>query len=250
MYRIMILAPHPDDEILSCAGLMQQTPSGHQIWVVLATNGDYCGREAAAVRLQESQKALQQLNIKNSGIIPLGFGDTGMSEADSFLNRLYCAQPDTLYASFVSDHSYLPLNDNSSDFESMPYTRNGFKASLRRALLRCCPDIIYTASQHDAHGDHRALFFFLQEVLSELNIRPIVRQYMIHGGDDKAWPQRDTQHFLKPPRCPIGLWERRVILPGVDAKRKRELIQIFKSQISPSGYLLSFAKEEEFFLEV
>lgn len=248
----MILAPHPDDEILGCAGLMQQARLEHQIWVILATNGDYYGKEIAAVRLRESQEALHRLNIENCFVIPLGFGDTGMSEVASFLNRLYCAHPDAICPSFVSDHSYHPLlsNDNSFDFKSTPYTRNGFKASLKRALLHCRPDIIYTTSQYDAHGDHRALFFFLQEVLSELNIKPVVRQFIIHGGDDKTWPQRDTPYFIKPPECPINLWKQRIILSGVDAKKKQELIQIFKSQISPSGYLLSFAKDEEIFLEV
>ena len=41
-----------------------------------------------------------------------------------------------------------------------------------------------------------------------------------------------------------------MIVSNIDADQKRKLIQIFQSQISPSGYLLSFAKSEEFFLEV
>lgn len=252
MHRIMILAPHPDDEILGCAGLIQKAGLKDCIWVVLATNGDYYGRESAAVRLLESQKALNWLNIEKSHIIPLGFGDTGMAKSASFLNRLYHAEPDAVCPSFVSDIAYHPLPADAGfpNFEGVPYTRNGFKFSLGQAILRSCPDIIYAPSQYDAHGDHCALFFFLQEVLSDLNLDPVVRQYMIHGGDDKVWPPRNTPHFLKPPSCPNNLWKRRMIVSNIDADQKRKLIQIFQSQISPSGYLLSFAKSEEFFLEV
>jgi hypothetical protein len=39
--RILIIAPHPDDEVLACGGLIQQALAlGDSVWVVYVTAGD------------------------------------------------------------------------------------------------------------------------------------------------------------------------------------------------------------------
>src|SRR5262252_5690722 len=45
--ELMVFAPHPDDETLGCAGILQQTlKRGHRVKVVIFTSGD--GFPAAA----------------------------------------------------------------------------------------------------------------------------------------------------------------------------------------------------------
>ena len=40
--RIIIFAPHPDDEILGCAGLIQKVlKKKGKVWIVYLTNGDH-----------------------------------------------------------------------------------------------------------------------------------------------------------------------------------------------------------------
>lgn len=70
--RICIFAPHPDDEVLGAAGLLQHLAErGHSICVVHVTSGTqshpdsrlYSPERLAQVRPQESQKAFHALGI-------------------------------------------------------------------------------------------------------------------------------------------------------------------------------------------
>ena len=65
--RLLVLAPHPDDEVIGCGGLLAlHLRDGRQVRVVIATDGAEAGN--AEVREQESQRALLVL-----GIVPTDF---------------------------------------------------------------------------------------------------------------------------------------------------------------------------------
>lgn len=60
--HILVLAPHPDDEIFGCGGaLALHADAGAQLHVVLVTGGDAAGE--AAARLEESRAAARALGI-------------------------------------------------------------------------------------------------------------------------------------------------------------------------------------------
>ena len=60
--HILVLSPHPDDEIFGCGGaLALHADAGAQLHVVLVTGGDAAGE--AATRLQESRNAARALGI-------------------------------------------------------------------------------------------------------------------------------------------------------------------------------------------
>lgn len=70
--RVCIFAPHPDDEILGCAGLMQQlVAQGNAVLLVSVTNGtkshpnsnQYSEASLNVIRPQETQTALTALGI-------------------------------------------------------------------------------------------------------------------------------------------------------------------------------------------
>lgn len=70
--RVCIFAPHPDDEILGCAGLMQQlVQQGNRVMLVSVTNGTqshpnsslYPSELLNTLRPQETQNALRALAI-------------------------------------------------------------------------------------------------------------------------------------------------------------------------------------------
>jgi LmbE family N-acetylglucosaminyl deacetylase len=84
--RLLVLAPHPDDEVIGCGGLLAlHLRDGRQVRVVIATDGAEAGN--AAVREQESQRALSVL-----GTVPaefLHFPDRHLAEQlDPLKNRL------------------------------------------------------------------------------------------------------------------------------------------------------------------
>lgn len=57
--KILILAPHPDDEVLGCGGLIRKkSESGHQVYVLVATRGSakrYSEERVANVRKEALQ---------------------------------------------------------------------------------------------------------------------------------------------------------------------------------------------------
>ncbi len=121
--RVCIFAPHPDDEILGCAGLMQQlVANGNSILVVHVTNGTqshpnsqtYSPQQLDVIRPQESRAALQVLGIADQ-VISIALD---LTDGDVFAQQ-------TL-----------------------------FKAKLTPIIQP--DDILVTTFSHDGHPDHEA----------------------------------------------------------------------------------------------
>ncbi len=82
--RVLILAPHPDDEILGCAGLMQKLSTLQRNLVLVAiTNGTgshpnskrYTPDQLNQIRPAESKAALKVLNIQNTQRVAFNLQD-------------------------------------------------------------------------------------------------------------------------------------------------------------------------------
>lgn len=87
--RLLVLAPHPDDEILGCGGLMAaMLAQGAQVQVVIASDGGQGGD--AAVRERESTAAAQALG-SGPAAIELQFWrlpDRGLAGDATLVSRL------------------------------------------------------------------------------------------------------------------------------------------------------------------
>ncbi|TWI69765.1 LmbE family N-acetylglucosaminyl deacetylase [Pseudoduganella lurida] len=89
--RVVVVAPHPDDEILSCGGLLAQY--GGPLLLVAVTDGEgsHPGSPAWPVdrlrgtRPQESLAALRSLGIAAPAFLRLGIADGGVSAAEGML---------------------------------------------------------------------------------------------------------------------------------------------------------------------
>ena len=85
--RLVVVAPHPDDEILACGGLMQlHAGRGGEILVVAVTDGERshgeidspAKAELARVRVSESSEGLSRLGLGNVAAVRLGLPDGGV----------------------------------------------------------------------------------------------------------------------------------------------------------------------------
>ena len=252
--RVIIFAPHQDDEILGCAGTIDLlNKSNIEIFIVFATNGDFYGKASAEIRLQESTTALNALGIQEDHIIVLGFADTGMAYKESFLWKMYHSHAEETINSPVSDSTYHPFDceeySKGKYGMHLPYTKKAFSYVLKSLIEDIKPDIIITSSSLDMHGDHSALCRFIENTIDEMNINIRIYQYIIHSGNDKEWPCRNSMYYTRPENVSEDLWQRRITVELDKSFDKKSLIELFQSQLSPSGYLLSFAKREEFFLD-
>lgn len=96
--RLLILAPHPDDETIAAGVLMQRALlAGARVCVIVATDGDNnpwpqrwlerrwrlgprAGRRWGARRRRESRQAMRALGVDSSSVIFLGWPDQQLTE--------------------------------------------------------------------------------------------------------------------------------------------------------------------------
>lgn len=274
--NIMIIVPHQDDEILMASGIIRlAVKEKTALDVVMATNGDYGGKDYSIgwARLRESVKGLEILGLDSEHFHILGYGDTGMPAADSFLTHLYEERDDRrIYPSFCGNQTYgLPEKTEYHMIrhgEHAEYCRASFKSDLKEIIQEKRPSCIYTTSEFDLHGDHSALYRFVCEVLEELrtesDYQPELYVSVIHSNaGDENWPRRDTAEF----DCPDQLeaetdlkWEDRIRLQlpeemklarGEENLKRRALLQ-YETALEPNAveYLMSFIKDEEIFWRI
>lgn len=253
---LLILAPHQDDEILCAGGLIQKCLALNVIVeIVFATNGDYCGKEIAALRWQESRAAILSLGVNEQHIHYLGYGDTGMRASHSFLKKLWEAEETHPFSTPVSCQTYHPGKLNTVHqlhygVEAF-YTRANFMEDLNRILQQCNPTTILVPNSADAHGDHWALARFFHALPSNA-AREKTLTYLIHGGDDSIWPDDhpDTA-FSRPPAISETCWSKRISVPlsKEQIARKREALSLFETQggIEAGSFLAKFSRPEEIF---
>ena len=114
--RVCIFAPHPDDEVLGCGGLLQQlAANGNPIVLIHVTNGTqshpnsqiYSQESLDIIRPQESVKALKLLGIAHQvKTIALDLTDGNVfSQQDQFQQKLtsIIRHNDVLVTPFMQD---------------------------------------------------------------------------------------------------------------------------------------------------
>ncbi len=169
--RILILAPHPDDETLAAGGVIaaaQALPQPPQIRVIVATNGD--GSRSTAVahkrnpfstevfqqmavqRQQESLKALSALGVTAEQVAFLGFPDGGLQPI--WQHHWRTAAP------FRSPTTAFKAAKQALNSPVLPYTASSLLQLLQDSFRRFQPDAIIMPHPQDAHSDHRALSHF------------------------------------------------------------------------------------------
>jgi LmbE family N-acetylglucosaminyl deacetylase len=85
--RILVVAPHPDDETIGAGGyLMEAVQAGARVQIVVATDGRMRGTKE--IRYQEIRNAVAKLGVSKNDITFLGYPDGELSSQASFQDRL------------------------------------------------------------------------------------------------------------------------------------------------------------------
>lgn len=244
---ILILAPHPDDEILNCSSILSRSKN---VVVAYATNGDFTGRGATEVRYRESLSAMWKLGLGAENMILMGYGDQGGKKASSFLAALWNSEPDALHTTLASGYTYGVAEHSEYHYQRhgvhAPYTRRAFIDDLKDLLREINPRFIFLPSLLDFHWDHSSLNRLTRSALRQLDISPICFSFLTHYGRDNDWPNRNGSDFFKPKGFPCDLWSRRIEVP-VSMAKKSDLLACFPSQKTRNGYLDAFCKRQEIY---
>jgi N-acetylglucosamine malate deacetylase 1 len=108
--RILIVAPHPDDEAIGCVGtVLAHVAARDRVWVAIATDGRRArtGRDpqtVAAARRAEAQAAAQLMQVERLEWFGLAEGDWSVVELAARLRALLEEfAPDVVYAPSMID---------------------------------------------------------------------------------------------------------------------------------------------------
>ncbi len=163
--RLLVLAPHPDDEVIGCGGLVaHHLREGRPVRVVVATDGAQAG--ASDVREQESRRALDVLG-KNAELEFLSFPDRALgNEASARIREeLLAFRPDlVLVPSPIEIHpDHLALSrvfcelvqDDETLFADLAVTRVAFYEVGQPIRPNAIVDITPVAdAKYDAIAEH------------------------------------------------------------------------------------------------
>ena len=262
--RILILAPHEDDETLGAGGLIQKAVSvGAAVRVVYLTYGDHnelafvlyrkrpwvtakINQQMGEVRRREAVEAMATLGVPSKNLVFLGYPDGGTLE---IWKKHWGDKPPLV--SKATHGTTVPYPDAFSYHR--PHKGEEIVADLERQLLEFRPTHIFVTQPVDSHPDHRAYYLFLQVALHNLSgeiPRPALLTYPLHIG---TWPRpygfRPTEWlpFPKPLVDEQGAWWTLELEPH-QVGRKDQAIRKYKSQtVDNLFWLEAFARRNELF---
>jgi len=166
--RLLVLAPHPDDEVLIAGGFIQRVlAKGGKVKVVYLTTGD--SSIGSVIRLDknlklspnefiglanrrhdEALKSTRVLGLKPEDLIFLGFPDQGLLEVlqrESTDSRGAVISRSTKLDHVMYSWAYK---------KGQNYFREEFLADVKEIVLLFKPTLVVTTTTLDYHSDHKA----------------------------------------------------------------------------------------------
>ena len=204
--RVVIVAPHPDDETLGCGGAIALLVSkGYHVRVLVISDGtgshpnshEYPAPILQAIRSQETISALGILGVKPEAI------------------------------------AFLQLKDGAVPTITAPNFPTA-RALCRNYLQVTLPDTIFLPWRCDPHADHRASWQLIQAAILSLGITPQIIEYPIWDWDVRQQAVADLSR--------IEGW--RLDIQSV-LSQKTQAIASYRSQLGqlinddPDGFCLS-----------
>ena len=260
--RVLVLAPHPDDEVIATGGIIQQALKEKlPVHVVFYTYGDnnewaftvYRGhpvfmpramRGMGLVRHGEALKADAVLGLAPADLTFLGYPDFGTL---IIWNQHWGERPP--FRSMLTRVTEVPYTNAFR--RGAPYKGEEILADLKTVIRDFKPTKIFVSHPGDHNPDHRSLYLFTRVALWDLEqeLRPQVFPYLVHY---KKWPRPQGYHPdipLVPPKLfrDTVQWNS-LSLPPDPVAIKRDAIQRHASQYAVSAaYLDSFIRPNELF---
>ena len=259
---MLILAPHPDDEVLGCGGVLQHAVAlGLPVRIVFFTYGDFYewsfiryekrpvltphGVEGMGeIRHDEALAADATLGIPAADLVFLGYPDFGTLRMwDSTWGD---ARP---VRGLLSRATAVPYQNAFRP--GAPYKGEEVLKDLTTILRDFRPTKVFVSHPADHHPDHRALYLFARVALFDVApaLTPQVYPYLVHYA---KWPSPFGFRPDKPLEPPAFLEDR---IPwqivGLDAAQvsvKGAALQKHRTQYETAPrFLDSFLRQDELF---
>jgi LmbE family N-acetylglucosaminyl deacetylase len=260
--RVLVMAPHPDDETLGTGGLIQRAlSSGAKVRVACYTNGDHnqpafmvyekrltfrTGEflHMGEVRRKETVAAMTSLGLGSQDLVFMGYPDSGtMAILTKYWGK---TKPFRSLMTRISKVAYTRVLSPNA-----PYVGESILKDIETVIRDFQPTKIFVSHPGDTNADHQSLYVFTRIALWELadKIRqPQVFPYLIHV---IGWPKPRGHHLdlaLSPPESFTDVSWQELSLTEQEAKTKQKLVSFYESEIEYNPpYLYTFARKNELF---
>jgi LmbE family N-acetylglucosaminyl deacetylase len=274
--KILVLAPHPDDEALMGSGVIfRALQKAQPVKVAVLTNGDYFDsfcidcRANGLLRESETVSAMKTLGLSEKNIYFLGYGDQDTLDLFNSANGSAVLMSPVGISATYGNRGFHKADYHYSHFgRHGTYSRNSILQDLTDLLKSYRPDEIYTTSRYDNHPDHKAAFLFVSEAIRLVQKKnptfsPRVHSTIIHDPASDVWPRpyAGPKSSYSEPQGIGGtslIWSKREILPvpapmllaNLNKNLKWLTISKYASQLQSEDdktYLFAFVRNQEFF---
>jgi LmbE family N-acetylglucosaminyl deacetylase len=195
--RIIVFAPHPDDETLGCGGtIVKKLVEGYEVIIVVMTDGrflllksfgiddDPTPEQVKNIRREEVLRATKILGVPEDNVIFLDFVDGTLKENEEVVEE-----------------------------------------KVAEILKKYAPSEVYFPFERDGHPDHQAANCIVRRVIKKLGLKTIMYRYSIMHKAARFGPLMESfLSFFKRDRVYVDVSE---LLP-----RKRVAVKEFKSELT------------------
>jgi LmbE family N-acetylglucosaminyl deacetylase len=258
--RVMVFAPHPDDETIAVGGMLARlAAAGTPVRVVFVTDGDgYPGRAGGGAlggayrafgrrRMDEARAARRRLGLRRDDARFLGFPDAGL---DALWTERW-ARPYTSPYTRADHPPYAEVVDPEA-----PYTGEALAALLVRELADFRPSVLVLPHPADRHADHLHTAYFAAEAVHRLAVegglppRRATLAYLVHYPN---WPARRGpawDRLLPLAEVRDGRWEELELAPAERAAKEAAVCEYATQLAVMGGFLRSFLCRNELVVAV
>jgi LmbE family N-acetylglucosaminyl deacetylase len=269
--RILIVAPHPDDDVLGMGGTIAEAiAEGGTVLVVFLTSGDasqagkrlitmhpfHSAREYRALgsrRQKEAVLALSRLGVPGESAVFLNYPDRGLTSMlqDHWLAVDPFRSPFTKRDSKYSDVAFNP---------GASYCGENLEADQMLLFVLYQPTIVYLPHPSDNHPDHHTGYQFAHSALEQsynlgtLSSLPDVRCYMIHSFEG-TWPlPRRLSPGLRLEVLPVFIaeapWQSLELADWAVSAKLRAISAHFSQWWTSRRFLASFVRINEVYMPI
>lgn len=218
----LVIAPHPDDEVFGCAGLiLRRRLSGHPVHVLYLTDGSAS---------HPSHPTLAPTQLK-------------MARAEEARAALKVLGADSARAHF------LEARDGALDKLDEAEQR-ALVEKIEDVLRAVKPNEVFLPYRRDGSSEHEAAFRLLDAALSGISPRPRVFEFPIWSWWSPRLLLRLALTRARVARCSFSGYEA-VKWQAICAYRSQtEPVAPWTDPVLPAGFAAAFRGAEEFFFEI
>ena len=264
--QLIVVSPHPDDDVIASAGVIRRAlDRGETVYVVYATNGDAAGQSTGFLRQGEAVNAQSLLGTIEDRLIFLGYPDADLS---TIRDEYLFGTGAPLTAANGISATYGNRGLGRADYHTYrfgsaaTYTWINMVTDLTDVFQQVRPRHIITTSQWDTHLDHKTTYYLVEAAINQAiaavpGYNPTLHKTTVWPGS-AAWPAAadPTAYFTEIPTFPPNplIWSERESLDvplsmqaTTGLNSKAEAIAAHQSQGGTDGYIGRFIHKDEFF---